>query len=62
MFRCKIDEGQYSGIVEVSVDADLIERIGNTAIEQAAWSAWRKQFGPGLGMAYTACKILEEVY
>jgi hypothetical protein len=60
-FRCQIDEGTYSGEVSVSVDAETVERLGNKAIEDAAWCEWWRQTGSPIGMAYKCCSILEEI-
>jgi hypothetical protein len=61
VFKCKVYEGTYSGEVTAQVDEDSIEREGNTAIENAAWREWRREFGPGIGLAATGVKILEEI-
>lgn len=60
-FKCKVYEGTYSGEVTVWIDEDVIEMNGNSAIENAAWREWRCKFGPGVGMAATGVKILEEI-
>jgi hypothetical protein len=60
-FVCRIDEGTYQGQVTVWVDAESIEMRGNPVIEEAAWLEWRRTFGSSIGMAYTNCKILEEI-
>lgn len=60
-FRCRIDEGTYDGTVTVWVGAESIEQEGNPAIERAAWTEWRRTFGPGLGLAATQCTIEAEV-
>ena len=60
-FRCRLDEGTYQGKVTVWVEAESIEREGNSAIERAAWKEWRRTFGTGLGLAATRCTIEAEV-
>lgn len=60
-FECRVQEGTYNGTVTVWVDAEAIEYRGNGAIENAATEAWRRKFGPSLGMAYYRVEIVREV-
>jgi hypothetical protein len=60
-FKCRIQEGTYSGEVTVWLDAEAVESGGNEYIEAKATAQWRRQFGPSIGMAYYSVQVVEEI-